>query len=1294
MSVQDLPVVGIGASAGGLEPLQTVVSRLPADTPAAYVVVQHLSPDHRSIMDQLLQAQTSLRVTTIEDGERLEAGTVYVLPSGKEVRLSGRVLRLADRVADEGLRTPIDRFFESMAEECGRNGYCIVLSGSGSDGAVGLRAIKAAGGFAFAQEHENARFPGMPDSAIATGLVDFILRASDIPARLHEVIEYRMAPERGPGSIQAEIETLLPDFVETLNHHENHDFSGYKPGTLVRRIERRMSVLRIWRARTYVTHLRQHADEAARLRQDLLIGVTRFFRDPEVFELLRERVLVPLARSDTDPIRVWVPACSTGEEVYTIAMLLLDAVGTEDDRRIQVFGTDVDQDALIRARAGTYAAAELDDVPDRLRQTYFSANHGVGVANRTLREVCVFAPHDVVHDPPFSRVQLISCRNLLIYLNQGTQNGVIPRFHFALSEGGHLCLGPSESLSEHEALFDVVDKKARIFRKDASQSARYRPQEDRIPRPSTPSASLPATDAQVGVSPAPSVRGTRVERAERAFMTRFAQPFALVSAKGEVNYLSAAMAQLTRVEGGVPSVRIDGLLAEDLRGPVMRALDAAVESDTDAHVADITVHDGDRLETFDLTAAPVPGEDGRYLVVLHRVRVRGGERDDGDGSPERAQLQAEIDHLRRRLRAAEADHEASSQSLRASNEELLSMNEELQSANQEMETSREELQSINEELETVNAELSENNRQLTRANSDLRNLFESTDVATLFLDSQLCVRSFTPTVSGIISIRERDKGRPISDLTSRLPYPELEKDAEGVARTLQLVEREVTVESTDETFIVRLRPYRTTDDRLDGFVLTFFDITHRKRAESQLARNEESLRRQYAELENLYDTAPVGLALMDSERRWLRINERLAEVNGFPVQRHIGARQTDLIPDIDEKVVAIQQRVLDTGEPELGIEVAGYTAAQPKTLRHWVADYYPVKDGDKTVAFGACVREVTREKNLMLKVSASEARLRTAVAHHPLHFVEIGADQRVRWTCGDLAGVPGNSVLDLDVKKALPAPLLRALAEATAEWTMREGTPAFDVELDTVEGPRTYEVNVKPLVEEAGPAYLLSFFDISKRKSMDDQRQVLLAELQHRVKNTLATVSAVARFLATGCTSVQDYRKRITQRLAAIGRSHDILTAKEWRSARLSEIVDVESAPFRRPDRDPIEVVGQDLELSPREALGLGMAIHELVTNAAKYGALSVPEGSVTVSASEDREVNSALPRRIVWEESGGPEVSSPATGERGFGSFLIEQILAADVNGVAEIEYRPEGLRCTVQMPLSTEGDDARFGV
>ncbi|MCR9110256.1 MAG: PAS domain-containing protein [Rhodobacteraceae bacterium] len=1406
-------IVGIGASAGGLEALQNFVRAIPNDSGIAYVVVQHLAPDHPSIMDRLLAEHANLAVSKIEDEVRLAADHVYVIPAGPFAEVKKGRFKLTDHAREEGVRTPIDRFFTSLAEEAGRDAFAVVLSGTGSDGTIGVRSVKENGGIALVQESDSARFPGMPNSAAATGLVDFVLRPAEMPDKIIEIVEHRrMLDWDGKRDRLAEdIETRLSEILDAIDEDANISFSDYKPGTLVRRVMRRMTILRQSVVDDYLETLRENGEERTLLSQDFLIGVTEFFRDPDGFEALTKKVLRPILERENGQVRIWVPGCSTGEEAFTIAILadeILQEIG--QTRHIQVFGTDVDHEALRHARHGRYAEAALKNVSDERRERYFHKANDYWHVLPRLREMCVFAPHDLLGDPPFSRLDLISCRNVMIYLSVEAQASVIPKFHYALNAGGYLWLGPSETLGRSERFFLTEDRPARIFRRNddvtrAFSALNFKTPKahDKLPKIARQSRAEPR---DYGVAPKTAGLG---EEAEQAFLKLYASPFAIVSREGEVLYLSEGMTRFVQPSEGAPATNVEDFLSPELRLPVQSAVDQVIESKAETNICDVVAQVGGKPCLFDVFAAPFCDGHDQIMIVLKEVRQRGTVEHSSEATQSNrvAELERELALTRRRLHTVEREYEAAAQDLRSSNEELLTMNEEMQSSNEELETSREELQSINEELETINAELTENNRQLTRSNSDLQNLLQSTDVGILFLNQADCVRLYTPALSELFGVRERDMGRPIHQLSTRLDYPELKDDIAEVRRTLEPRMREVRIPQTDETFEARIRPYRTIDNRLDGVVITFQDVSARRRNEKQLADNarvldeqlselqtlydkmpvgiavydremrfirmnqkmaeidgisaeehlgergdellpgvppkvketilgifesgegvyelevqaktpaqpgvlrdfvcdyfpivakdeviavgtcvrevtdelqlKRKLAEQLSELETLYNTVPVGLNLLDHDLRFLRINKALADINGLPVDDHIGKLERDIVPEIFDQCEPSQRKVLETGEPVFGDTVRGVTSADPSREREWVVDYFPVKADGKTIAVGSSVREVTQERELERALAESEGRLRRLFDNVPaLIGIHEGTNHHnlyLNAKADELLEGEDNAGLSF-AEAAESGAAIKALFDEVFETGEPQSWEDLEMQVpDDAPGFDHVRLELVPWYEPSGKiGGVMSFaFDITAQRHALEQQEILLRELQHRVKNVLAIVQAIVRFAARTARTKQDLEEALTGRLAAVSRTHEALTADNWRGRKLRDLIEDELAPFINLENNRFSYDGPDLTLEPKVALTLGLAFHELATNAAKYGSLTDRNGRVEVKAeARDGELS-----RLEWLEIDGPEVAPPQ-GE-GFGSFLLKRIIGAELNADVRVDYNNGGMRYLIE--------------
>jgi two-component system, chemotaxis family, CheB/CheR fusion protein len=843
---QGLFVVGIGASAGGVQALEHLFSAMPNDLTAAFVVVTHLGPHRETLLSEILGRHTSMRVMNAVDGEKLQAGHVYVLPSDSILTLSAGALRLKALNPEQHERNPIDIFFASLAKEARESSVGIVLSGGGSDGTLGVKAIKEEGGLTIAQGADlvGPMHASMPASAIASGLVDLVLPVDQIGGKLDQytrsfgsltaLVHESAEREREEVSAQA-----FKDIYETLRRRVGHDFQDYKGKTFMRRVQRRMQVLQVSSLTEYALKLRQESDEASLLFRDLLIGVTSFFRDREAFEVLAAKVIPKLFQNTgaADIIRVWVPGCATGEEAYSIAILLREHMLTLDVvPKVQVFATDIDDSALTVARAGRYPAGMLDDVPRDKLERFFRAEPASYVLAKEVRDLCIFSAHSVIRDPPFSRMDLISCRNLLIYFNVELQDNVLPVFHYALKPGGYLFLGPSESVSRHSELFSSLDKKQRIFQRRASMNNNVR----------LPSwiARNRGTD-RVGGGGESGMRKDQVlrELVESSVLEQFAPAHIVTEADGDIVYYSARTGKYLEPQMGSPSRQILAMARKGLRLELRTALREAVERRRTVVRDRVEVELDDRVQLIRLTVQPLfEGEhEPLYLIVFndigpplsHEEAAQHHPAGAAGASGDVASLELELRETRERLQSTVEEYETALEELKSGNEELVSVNEELQSTNEELETSKEELQSVNEEMHTVNNELSLKVDELHRSNSDLRNLFESTQIATVFLDRHLVIRSYTPAVTAVFNLIPTDRGRPLLDISHQLEDVDLESDVRRVLDERKPVERPVRARAGKVYHLMRILPYRTTEDEIDGVLVTFVDVTAVVVAEEQ-----------------------------------------------------------------------------------------------------------------------------------------------------------------------------------------------------------------------------------------------------------------------------------------------------------------------------------------------------------------------------------------------------------------------------------------------------------------------------
>ena len=872
---QAFPIVGIGASAGGLAAFEAFFSGMPPDAAPgmAFVLVQHLAPNHKSLLAELIRRYTPMPVLEVEDTTVVAPNCVYIITPNRDMALINGSLQLLEPSAPRGQRLPIDFFFKSLATDQRERAIGIVLSGTGSDGSLGVRAIKDAGGLVMAQTPQTAEFDGMPCSAIATGLVDYQLETSAMPAQLLTYVKYAF----GQFSLRADKPLPISDsamkriFV-LLRTQTKHDFSQYKPSTIHRRIERRMSVHQITQIDDYVRYLQHNTEEIDALFRDLLIGVTNFFRDPEAFEALNQQV-IPLLFAGKPTmggvVRIWVAGCSTGEEAYSIAILLQEYMEEiKQSYTVQLFATDIDSRAIAFARAGLYPVGIAADLtPLRLARFFTAEPHGGGYRiHKSIRDMLVFSEQNLTRDPPFSKLDLITCRNLLIYLSAELQKRLMPLFHYALNPQGLLFLGTSEGIGDFLALFATLDRKAKIYQRKHTEQGIQRSPSRFLPPLSALEAALPRGTGKEAYPVKLPLR----ELTEQALLAQLAPAGALVNSLGDILYLHGRTGMYLETPAGEVGVANIVKMARDgLRAALSNALHRCAAVQQTIRTPGLRVKTNGHFSRVNLVVRPVSTEQAApetvapnrlaapaaldvhlYLVILEeapdpvpdtpQAPLPGGTLADTTQPPDAdaaAQIAALRDELRAKdeyLQSTHEELESSNEELKSSNEEMQSVNEELQSTNEELETSKEELQSVNEELSTVNNELNIKVDDLSRLNNDMNNLLAGTGIATVFVDHRLCILRFTPTASQLINLIPSDVGRPVGHIVSNLVgYSSLAADAQAVLDTL--APKDVQVQTHEGAwFTLRIRPYRTLDNVIEGAVITFSDISELKRTEAAL----------------------------------------------------------------------------------------------------------------------------------------------------------------------------------------------------------------------------------------------------------------------------------------------------------------------------------------------------------------------------------------------------------------------------------------------------------------------------
>ncbi|HMD68420.1 MAG TPA: chemotaxis protein CheB [Chitinivibrionales bacterium] len=833
------PVVGIGASAGGLEALCELFRGLPADTGMAYIVVTHQHPGHTSLLPELLGKETKLPVVQAKDSALVEPDHVYVAPPGAYLAIMDSTLQLMEVPAKEMPPLPIDFFFRSLAQDRKERAICIVLSGTGSDGTLGLKAIKGEGGMAMVQDVGSARYAGMPTSAIGTSIADYVLPPSAMPDRLVAYVNGMdlVRPLPGPVEVPQKMERPLQKIFVLLRSRLGHDFSSYKLSTLRRRIERRMNVHQISRPELYVRFLQENPLEINVLFKELLISVTSFFRDPEAFAALASSVLPELigSRPDDYPIRAWVPGCSTGEEAYSIAIVMRECLEKLNKHHgVQIFATDLDAEAIEAARLGRYPAGIVGDVSPRRLERFFVKEGPVYRIRKEIREMVVFAPQNVIKDPPFTKLDMLSCRNLLIYLNADLQKRLLPIFHYALRPHGILLLGPSETVGDSSALFETVDKKWKIYRRRETAGGSEPP--DMPAEPPSRNAGQAAIE--------PPVRSLRKDRipmvVEKLLLSRFAPPGVVVDPHGDIVYIHGRTGSFLEPGSGQPRLNIFDMAREGLKTFLASAVRSAVSQDKEAVQERVRVRANGGYDYVNIAVSPIKDPEpvrGLLLVTFTQApplfKEESGRKKSAPAgaAPRETDLERDLQFAKESLRTTVEELDTSNEELKSTNEELQSTNEEMQSANEELETSKEELQSLNEELTTVNAELQKKVEELSQTNDDMQNLLNGTEIATIFLDNDLKIKRYTDKAINLVKLIPTDIGRPVSDLVLNIEYDGFERDAREVLETLIFKEAEVYTKD-NACYQMRIMPYRTASNVIDGLVVTFVDIGRVKLAET------------------------------------------------------------------------------------------------------------------------------------------------------------------------------------------------------------------------------------------------------------------------------------------------------------------------------------------------------------------------------------------------------------------------------------------------------------------------------
>jgi two-component system CheB/CheR fusion protein len=1081
------PIVGIGASAGGLEAFEQFFTHMPPDSGMAFVLVQHLDPTHESILTDLLKKYTRMPVSQVANKMPVAPNQVYVIPPNRDMALVNGTLHLMAPTMPRGLRLPIDYFFRSLAADQKDKAICIVLSGTGADGTLGLKTIKGEGGLTIVQSPESAHYDGMPVSAISTGLVDVVLPPEKIAEQLVDYVKrsFGAEPQHAKDFLPG-LSDYLHQILVLLREHTGHDFSGYKENTITRRIERRMTVNQIAQVEDYLSYLQHTPLEIETLFRELLIGVTSFFRDHEAFESLEQKVLIPLLtqpREHPRQLRIWIPGCSTGEEAYSVAMLLQEQMELiHPNIEVQIFATDIDQTAIEKAREGRYPDSIAADVsPERLQRFFVKdRDNNLYQVNRQIRDLTVFAVQSVIKDPPFSKLDLICCRNLMIYLGPELQQKLLPLFHYALNPGGFLFLGNSETLGSSQRLFHTIDRKWKIFQRVEISPDIKTVLEFPTAYPTKRELALPAgrMDRQVSVR----------ESIEQLLLLDYTPNCVVINEKGEMLYVHGRTGKYLEQTTGEVSTNILQVAREGLRMPLTTTIRKVSSNKRAQTIEGISVRTNGDVVRIKLTVTPITqpaAMQGLMLVIFTELapptpvsaEEEAGSTDD-DQVHRILELEQELKSTREYLQTTIEELETANEELKSSNEELQSSNEELQSTNEELQTSKEELQSVNEELVTVNSELQNKVDEVVSANNDIKNLLDNTQVGIIFLDVNLRIRRFTPSATQIVDLITADAGRPLGQFVHNLHYDRLVQDAREVLDTLNSKEIEVQTQDTRQ-YLMRIMPYRTLDNRVDGVVLTFSDVTQIKRAEEEIE--------QFAKFP-YQNPNPV-----------LRASEAGQILYANPASAPLfAAWQTQVGQSLPQDWSALAAEALETG-----LQVQRECQFQERTL---LLICIPVMEAGYVNIYGFDItarkqaEEALRESENKFSILFSQASLPAALSRFPDHvFVDVN-DAWAQMFGYTREETIGKTSIELGVNRD-------AERRARTIGEIESHTPVRDMEqtLYSKSGDAlTVLTNVNPITINGQEYALTSVQDITRRKHAEEA----LRETRDYLDNLLAYANA------------------------------------------------------------------------------------------------------------------------------------------------------------------------------------------
>ena len=1357
-------VIGLGASAGGIQALKQFFAAVPANSGMAYVVILHLSPDHDSQLAEVLQNEASIPVTQVTEQVRVQPNHVYVIPPNKNLAMKDGHLEISNMTSTAMRRAPVDIFFRTLAESHRERAVSVVLSGTGGNGSMGIKRIKERGGLCIVQDPQEAEYTDMPNHSLATGLVDYILPAAEIPKR---IMAYRdqlkvlpVTPAEPELQRQTEAdEAALTDILTQLRVRTAHDFSNYKRATVLRRIARRMGVHELSDLAAYSQFMHERPQEANALLKDLLISVTNFFRDAAAFEALRREVIPKLFADKTvdDQVRVWVAGCATGEEAYSVAMLLADySLNFSAPPQIQVFATDIDETAVAAARHGIYTLNDAADIPPELLSRYFvkeSDDHFR--VRREIRERVLFAVHNVIKDPPFSHLDLVTCRNLLIYLNPKAQKRVMEVLHFALNPGGYLMLGSSESVDGAGDLYAAVDKEHRIYQGRAVETRLVFP---------VPDGSLALRLAKLPeLGRVKEMRPTTVSSysvLHQRLLERYAPPSVVVNEDYEIVHMSETAGRYMEIKGGEPSANLLMLIRPELRLELRGALYQATQKRTDVESRGVRVGVGEEAKNINIIIKPVLSDEDKARGFI-LVAFEEGDADPlltgapvsrvqaSEDEPLARQLEEELIEVKAHLSATIEQHELQREELKASNEELQAMNEEMRSAAEELETSKEELQSINEELTTVNQELKVKIEELGHTNDDFRNLINSSQVGTVFLDRNLRVTLFTPRSREIFNFISADVGRPISDITSKLEDRNLIADAEMVLEHLRVVEREAR--STDgRVYFLQLAPYRTMDERIDGVVLSFVDMTERHRAEQHIRKSEEQFRRAIEE-------APIPVIMHAEDGEVLQISRTWTELTGYTTEemKTFDSWLTRAYGEGADEVREHMHELFHGNRKSLNVEFPirtrnnetrrwSFSASSPGTLRDGrrfiVGMAVDITDRDRVEK---SFREADQRFRLLVE-SAADYAIFTITPDNIIDSWNAGATAVFGWTEAEALGKSAEMIFTPEDREAgVPEQeMATALKKGRApdeRWHLRK------------DGSRFYVSGVMHVLRDAD-GKLQGFAKIARdmsaqRRSAEELRSAR-EELETKVRERTLELAQVndslrgeisqriqveksrVRLLRQIVRAQEDERRRIArdihdhlgQQITALRLNLEAMAAAQATAPEARENFEQTTSLAERLDAD-VDFLAWELRPAALDDLGLAESVSHFVNEWSKYSGIEaqfhtsgldkdrLPLETETnlyritqealnniMKHSSAKHVDVLLERRnehvvLIVEDDGigfTPKNILGGDGDKGMGLIGMRE-RAVLAGGALEIESKPkEGTTIFARVPITLDEDAA----